>query len=401
VAEVIEEQQQNQTEKETVNVVEKKSKTGLWFGILITVGVIVLAGAGFYLLQQLREHQDTLSQQDNEKLIEMSKQINAFQSQIAAMQSQLATLDANITGKENHFNKALADFSSLHDEKLAAAKKELKQSIARIERQLGKTRGDWLIADAEYLLRVANERLHLVGDVNTTREALDAADQRLRESGDAAVFKVRSEIAKELAALRSVQVPDIVGLYARLQTLNDKIPQLSELLPNVGKKLSKSAPIHQHEKASNEHNALSSVLGQLGDYVVVRHSDKPVGEILTPEQAQFIREQLSVKLEMIKIALVQQNDTLYQAAIQDAKKWLKNNFALDRHGKAFQQELDVLAKVSLQGQFPDISQSLKMLKDISKLRLEKDKGLSKANSVNTVAPQPVSNPKSGKQNLMN
>ena len=38
-----------------------------------------------------------------------------------------------------------------------------------------------MIADAEYLLSVANQRLHLVGDVNTTRMALEAADQRLRE----------------------------------------------------------------------------------------------------------------------------------------------------------------------------------------------------------------------------
>ncbi len=375
MAEVTEEQQTTEDKTETVKVVEKKSRAGLWFGIILTVCVIVLAGAGFYLLQQLREHQDTLSTQDNQKLIEMSKQINGFQSQIAAMQSQLASLSQDITGKEHHFNQALAEFTKVQDIKLETVKKELTESIERLQRQLGKTRGDWLIADAEYLLSVANERLHLAGDVNTTREALEAADQRLRESGDAAVFKVREEIAKELAALRSVQKPDIVGLFARVQTLKDKIPQLSVLLPYVGKELTTKTPIHQHQQSSDEHNVLSKVIEQLDDYIVVRHSDKPVGEILTPQQAQFIREQLGVKLEMIKIALVQQRDDLYQLAIKDAEKWLKDNFALDDTGKSFLKELQSLAQTSLQGHYPDIYKSLKMLKDISRLRLEKDKAL--------------------------
>jgi uncharacterized protein HemX len=63
---------------------------------------------------------------------------------------------------------------------------------------------------AEYLLSVANRRLHLMGDVSTTIEALKAADNRLRESGDTAAFKVRSQIVKEISAVKKVQVADVV-----------------------------------------------------------------------------------------------------------------------------------------------------------------------------------------------
>ncbi len=375
MAEEIEEQQNQETNEKIV--VEKKSRAGLWFSIIITLCLAILAGAGFYLLQQLREHQDNLSSQDNQKLIEMSKQINNFQSQVAAMHTQIATLEADITSKQQHFNKALADFSELQQEKLELTRKELQESINRLQRQLGKTRGDWLIADAEYLLSVANQRLHLVGDINTTREALEAADQRLRESGDAAVYPVRAQIAKELAELNNVQVPDIVGLYAQIQTLKDRINKLAVLLPYAGKKLTKSDSIHTHSSpTADEHGVLSSVLGQLDDYIVVRHSDKPVSEILTPEQAEFIREQLAVKLEMIKIALVEHNDALFKAAIADAKKWLVDNFTQNQEAKKMVAELDTLANVSIRGHYPDISQSLKMLRDITRLRLEGDKAMS-------------------------
>lgn len=375
MAEVSEEQQPNQ---EAGQVLVKKSPVGLWFGIIMTLCIILLAGVGFYLLQQVREQQDALSNQDNLEQIEVSKQMNAFQSQLAAMQSQIATLDADITGKGNHYNKTLADFSQLHSEKLDATRKELEKSITQLQRQLGKTRGDWLIADAEYLLSVANQRLHLVGDLNTTREALEAADQRLRESGDAAVYKVRGQIAKELAELRTVMMPDMVGMYATLQLLKDKVQKLPVFLPYAGKELTQSKTVHDHTLPSGEgHDLLDLIANQLEGYVTIRHSDKPVKEILTPEEAQFIRSQLGVKLEMIKIALVQQNDDLYKMAIVDTKQWLDENFSKNSDAKSFAAELDKLNVIQIRGRFPDISTSLKMLRDITKLRIETDKAMLK------------------------
>ncbi len=355
-----------------------KSRAGLVFGIVIVICIIVLAGSGFYLLQQLREQQDMLSNQDELKLIEISKQMNGFQSQLAAMQSQIATFDADITGKDNHYNKTLADFSQLHNEKLDNTRKLLEDSVSQLRRQLGKTRGDWLIADAEYLLSVANQRLHLVGDLNTTREALEAADQRLRESGDASVFKVRELIAKELAELRTVLMPDVVGMYSTIQLLKDKVQKLAVFLPYSGKELTQSESVHEHTLGSDgSHGLLGTLANQLEGYVTIRHTDKPVDNVLTPEQALFIRNQLGVKLEMIKLALVQQNDELYKNAIADAKAWLAENFSTNKDAISFAAELDRLNSIPIRGKFPDISESLKMLRDVTKLRIESDKAMLK------------------------
>nr|WP_305891397.1 uroporphyrinogen-III C-methyltransferase [Methylomonas sp. SURF-1] len=279
-----------------------------------------------------------------------------------------------MTGKDNHFNQTLAEFSKLHEERLATARKELENSILLVQRQLGKTRGDWLLADAEYLLTVANQRLQLVGDVNTTRQALEAADQRLRESGDAAVFKVREQIAKELSLLNSAIVPDIVGLYAQIQQLQDSVENLAVFLPHAGK-----AP-EKPEKSNNDlsehgHEILQQVAKQLEGYVVLRHTDQPVNAVLTPEEAHFIKQQLKVRLEMIQIALVQQNDALFSSSVADAKQWLKKNFAENQQTDAFAVELDKLAGVQIRSQYPDVSASLKLLKDISKLRIETDKAV--------------------------
>lgn len=370
MAEVIEEQLENQTPV----VVVKKSHTGLWIGITAIVLVIALATAGFYFMQQLRATQDTENSQDSQKLIEIDKAINGLQQQLSGVQSQIANVNAEMTGKDNHFTQTLADFSKLHEEHLSTARKELEESIVVLQRQLGKTRGDWLLADAEYLLSVANQRLHLVGDVATTREALEAADQRLKESGDASVFKVREQIAKEIALLNDVVVPDIVGIYANIQHLQDGVEGLAVFLPHAGKQPDAS-PSTSKDLSEHGHEILDQVAKQLEGYVVLRHTEQPVNAILTPEEAHFIKQQLKVRLEMIEIALVQQNDTLFTSSIADAKGWLKKNFSENQQTEQFIAELDKLSGVQLKSQYPDISKSLNLLKNISKLRIETDKAV--------------------------
>ncbi len=359
----------------------RQSSKGLWFGVIILLIIIGLAGAGFYFFSQLRDQQQDLG---GEVKGQMSKQIADYQSQLVAIQSQLASLESNVAGKDNHFTQTLADFSQLHNEKLEGTRADLNDAIVRLQRQLGKTRGDWLIADAEYLLSVANERLHLVGDVNTTREALEAADQRLRESGDAATFKVREEIAKELSLLKSIKVPDVVGIYATIQTLQDRVDKLALVLPYTGKILAAQTDTKPATEPNGESpGLLDSAISQLQGAVIIRHTEHEVKEILTPEEALFIREQLRVKLEMVKISLVQRNEALFESSLADVKKWTEQNFTKNADDNSFLADLERLNITKISSQLPDISLSLKMLKDIATLRIETDKAIQPLDAMST------------------
>ena len=372
MAELIEAIEQ-QTVKETPPEV-RRSRSGFWFGLIIFLVIAVVAGVGYYFLQQLRDKQEGLG---GEVKGAVSQQINDYQSQLAAIQSQLAAEQTDIGNKESHFTNTVAEFSKLHDEKLEIVRKDLTEEIQKLQRQLGKTRGDWLLADAEYLLSVANQRLLLMGDVNTTMEALEAADQRLRESGDAAAYKIREQLAKDISAMSKVNAVDVVGIYATLQNLESQIDSLTLLLPYAGKDETVKPIVPDVKKDPKD------LIGQLESMVTIRHVQQHVNEILTPEQAQFIREQLRVKLEIIKIALVQQNDVLYQASLADTQKWITSNFVKEKAAEHFTLALDKLTDVRIRTQFPDISLSLKMLRDITKLRLETDKALSNTSAVKT------------------
>ncbi len=376
---VSEEQVKNKEQVQSQPVVEKqkKSKAGLIFGIINSILILALAGGGYFLLNIIEEkqvNQESDINKGDQVGLESSKKLGHFQSQIATMQSQIATFNQQLAGKDEHFTKTLDRFSQLHADNLGSTRKRLATEITQVKRQLGKTRGDWLIADAEYLLSIANQRLHLVGDVNTARMAFEAADQRLRESGDTSVYKVREQITKEIAALHGVKVPDVVGMHSSIQLLKDKVAKLAVRLPYAGKPLTESKQVHNHdEEQEDDHGLLNSVLNQLEGYVTVKHTDQQVTHILTEEEVGFIRQQLGVKLEIIKVALVQQNDAIYQASIADAKQWVKDNFTINPQSINVLEELGRLSTFHLRTNFPDVSHSLKMIKDITKLRIETDK----------------------------
>lgn len=375
--------QKNKVQKPPNNITQKPIVLPV-FSLLNLVFIVLLAGGGFYSLQGLKDKQLTQGDEigkDDMREIEVSKQLNAYQTQLAAMQSQITIFSDSINSKDTHFNKTLADFSQLHTEKLEMSQQKLSTELGQIKRQLGKTRGDWLVADAEYLLSIANQRLDLTGDIKTTIMALEAADQRLRESGDSAVFKVRKQIIKEISELKLVNLPDIIGIYAKLQLLKDGVKKLTVVLPYAGKPLAESKYDSVHsldEPDKTDVGLLDSLLNQLENYVKVRRAKQPIAKILTEEEAGFIRQQLNIKLEMIKIALVQKNDTLYGSSIDGVKQWMNDNFTQNMRAKHFLTELNQLKTIQLSNQTPNISQSLKMLKDLTKLRFEFDKTQTKS-----------------------
>ncbi|MEQ1560950.1 MAG: uroporphyrinogen-III C-methyltransferase [Methyloglobulus sp.] len=351
-----------------------KPRGGLLFGIIFLFLILALAGAGFYFFSQLRDKQEGLG---GEVKKELTSQINDYQKQLTAIQSQLAALQSEIAGKDQHFNKTLADFSDLNSQKMDATRKELSDKVLQVQRQLGKTRGDWLIADAEYLLSVANERLHLVGDTHTTLEALQAADQRLRESGDTGTITIREQIAKEISQIKGIKIPDIIGLFSSIKALETDVAKLVLVLPYSGKPLTPPGEASNSSAVSEEDSSslLNSAIQELEGIVTIKHSDKPVKEILSKEQAEFIREQLKIKLEIVKLALVQQNDNLYQAGLADITTWAEQHFTDNETFKSFIAELSRLKAIQLRSQLPDISVSLKMIRDVTKLRIETDKAL--------------------------
>lgn len=364
---------------------KKKPGKSSILGAIILLSVLALAGGGYFFLDQLREKQEGLGgavDKGDKRFQEISQQMTALQKQLAALQSQMGAVQTETANQESEHQRKLSEFSEHHGGKLDGVEQKLKQSLRQLQRQVGKTRGDWMVADAEYLLSVANQRLSLVGDSKTTIAALQAADQRLRESGDAGAFKIRGAIAKDIDKLKGIQEPDIVGIYSNLRLLMKKVDKLPLFLPHAGKvapgRIQEEPDTVKQEPPKDIDSFVDSALEDIKSLVKIRRSDKPIQAVLTGEEATIIRGELQLKLELVQIALVERNQKIFTMALQDVEEWIKEHF--DTGNKTvgvFISDVKKLEKVALELNYPDISLSLKMLRDLTKFRIDSEKAVQK------------------------
>jgi uncharacterized protein HemX len=361
----------------------KKSRSFAWVGYLILLGILGLTVGGWYFLQELRSKQEGLGGQltsKDQQIMEFTRQLSAMQSEMATLHSQFATLQSQVTTEDSRFERLIGEQSAQLNERLNLTRNEVNEAVQRIQRQLNKTHGDLLIADAEYLLSIANQKLHLIGDVKAVLAAMEAADQRLHDSGDPAVFKVREALAEEIETLRRLNAPDVVGISSKLLALEGEVKDIPLFLPHAGKISEPDSTPEATEPAPAGEGGgpLDSALDNFKDLITIRRTDRPVNAVLHPEQAEALRQVLILKLETGRAALLRGDESMYKANLESARDWLNEHF--DPSAVKTQEvatEISALADQPIRMPFPDVSKSLNLLRNIERLRLEADQAQAK------------------------
>jgi biopolymer transport protein ExbB/TolQ len=147
---IVEKKIAEQVEPAPIKTENTQSTFGVGF-ISVIFLMIIVTMIGFYFLNALSNKQDaqqTKIVRENERVLTLTKQITSIQAQLASTQKLLTTVDADVTSTDDVFTQKLTAFSKVNDKNLNRVHADLNQSIANVQRQLGKTRGDWLMADA-------------------------------------------------------------------------------------------------------------------------------------------------------------------------------------------------------------------------------------------------------------
>lgn len=241
--------------------------------------------------------------------------------------------------------------------------KSLQNSIKQILSQNLHLRKDWLVIEAEYLVKLASHRLILEGDINTAISALQSADTRLRETGDPAVLSVRKIIRDDITSLRAIAQPDISGISLQLSSIIQHIDQLPLNTPDPASILN-----NQQEKDIDfsQWTQLGSVIWQdLRSLVTVRQHDQPVHPLLSPEQRFFLTQNLKLQLEQARTALLHSQSKTYTERLSIAQGWIKLYFKNSaKQTKSMLEQLAVLIKSEIKPSLPTLHsyQALQSLK---------------------------------------
>lgn len=320
-------------------------RAGFWLALLALLVAALAVAAGAYLWQQ----QQLLRKQ--------------VQSQQSALDSTASSLRADWSGRAERL-QSQAD-------QQAQGQQELRQAVESVREVAGRSRRDWILAEVEYLLRIANRRLQLQRDVGTAIAALQSADQRLRELADPGLTGVRERITRELDALRATPRPDLEGMALQLASLSEQVPQLPVKAARAPARTQPTVPESDQSPLSVQQwrQGLARAWEALKSLVVIRRRDEPIAPLLGPAQEFAVREGLRLQLEGARVALLRQDPALYESSLQGARDWMAQYFvADDARYRAMAQILEELGGRRIRVELPDISASLRSLREVMRER---------------------------------
>ncbi|GMR07421.1 MAG: hypothetical protein BMS9Abin26_0424 [Gammaproteobacteria bacterium] len=247
----------------------------------------------------------------------------------------------------------------------------LQNSIKALFSEVGRSKSDWAIAEAEYLIVVANHRLLLEQDMHTALTALQLAKQRIKDVEDPKLVAVRTSLNTDIATLEQHQGKAKLGPMSRIDSLLERLDDL----PLVSAARSDARPTGEQplsvDKAADETPIWETAMRELGqilsELVIIRRQDESLLPLLTPRQQFFLFENLRLQLETARLAALRRDALLYKQTLQRTAKWLRQHFDENAERvKSFLQEVNKLEDINVAPTMPDISASLAAIRSVGK-----------------------------------
>ncbi len=255
--------------------------------------------------------------------------------------------------------------------RFTSALEDIESQVAAYARRLNETsfapRHMGLLAEAEYLTRLARHRLVAEKNSKNAIKLLVSADLVLRDLESLSLTEVREAIAKSIAKLRSSPTIDREGLYTQLGALSDQLVELPMI--NYPIEVTQASTINISTTSAPEGwkekliYSLDSALASLADLVRIQELDAPLSPMPSADESRYLRYSLAILLEHAQVALLREEETIYRESLQKASEQLSQYAKLNQLALPYLEQLSRLEGENIIQKFPDISPELKILKD--------------------------------------
>ena len=338
----------NEIESLTTDISARRTGTGvspMWFGFAALA--LLLALYAHWRFGQFDERIDRLRGQVGE--------LRTAQGQLGA---QVESLGTRLEQSSESF---LDQIRGLREVPTQVG--ELGQTVAELRARTEAPQRAWVRAEALYLLELGARRLALEHDVPTAIAALESADARLATVTDPAVAEVRAQLARELGALRAVDVPDVPKIIERLTALEAQADGFRVLGVPVAqaRRLGKDDP--------GEFGAFDRAMNRLAqawhDLFSYRRVDPGMSRLVTREEESLRRQHLELLFFAARIAAMQQDRAAYAQSLQAATDWLDRYFDGHHAGvAAARTELASLAAIDVDPARPQVGTAAQLLQRV-------------------------------------
>ena len=339
----------------------KISRSGGWinrvFLWLFVSLLAVLGAAGYYVgwpfVSNLLAEKEMIT-----KSVQALEDANTKLAETIASQIDTA-LDGRIASLIQQQNEEIA---RLNDEvsRLASTEQRLRTAISRTETKLTRLSGvdqtAGRVAEAQFSVRMASQRLQTANDVSGALALLRAADQLLQAVDTTTAATVRRLIAADIAALSAIPRVDQVGLLAQLQALETQTQQLelvSIRLPSAVANTQTS-----HKQGGAEGSLVQKAVGALQSYFVVTTLESSKARPLPDDWALLVKASLSAAYEQARLALLMNDQVNFSSALSRIQRFVLTHSASgDPRAASIMQSLEDLSSTDISPVLPDISQT--------------------------------------------
>ena len=296
----------------------KTAKTGLLW-LVTLLNLLLLGGAAYGGYWYFNQHSVSQSKLDTLRS-ELNNELGQKHSQMA---SRAATLEQQISAQAEATQDVL-DGEAAQQATVEQLENQLQGALAQIQELDGRRPTDWLIAEADYLVRMAGRKMWLEKDLRTAIMLLGNADQRLKSLADPSVLPVRALIAQDIQALKQVNPVSEVSVALALDGLIKQVDKLAIITPKEANEFTSE---EVSDSASDwQQNLLNVWRSLVNDFIRVEYRDEPVEPMMTAQQEWLSREQIKLALQQAQAAALAGEQALYQASIERAATIISDDY---------------------------------------------------------------------------
>lgn len=331
----------------------KSKNSGPVLGAIAIVLVIALGAGGYYHTHRQAQQLIAANQSLQQQLAELKQSQQQEKSALEGLlQQQGKTLDA----------------ADREQTSLARQLSELQEKVATISGSDAKT---WLLAQADFLVKMAGRKLWSDQDVTTAATLLKSADASLADMNDPSLMSVRRAITEDISGLSTLSQVDFDGIILKVNQLSNQVDNL-RLADND----SDEAPMDE------DSGELSASLGEwrqnltkswhnfMANFITIRRRDTGAEPLLAPNQDIYLRENIRSRLLVAAQAVPRHQNEVYKQSLETISTWVRAYFdTSDPATKAFLEELDGLSQQSVTMDVPDQLKSQPLLEKLMQTRV--------------------------------
>ena len=279
--------------------------------------VAIIIPAVHYYWQQLQHK--TLQQALTDKIKqENSVTLKGYQSQLQqALNKQQQSFDKRLQQATKQIKASSLDKMLALDTKVAELVQRIKQ----------RQPSDWLLHEAEYLIRVAARTLWLEHDTHAAMGLLNDANTRLTELNDPAFLPVREVIHQDINTLKQMPTLQTDDIVLTLMAMSKQVEQLPLAMVDLAQLDDKQGDLTLSNDISDWQANLAKTWQQfLNNFIRIRAKSGSIEPLMSPMQQENLKQNLSLKIQLALWAASERKGKLYQKTLADIEQWLNDYF---------------------------------------------------------------------------